>query len=665
MNETFKKRALITIFLTVFTDLLCFGMIIPLSPILARDLGADGLQVGLLISLYSFAQFLFAPFWGRLSDVFGRKPVILCGLAGVACSHIFFAFSTNLTALFLSRFLAGFFGGNISTAMAYIADVTEKKERSKNMGLIGMAFGLGFTVGPALGGLCVFYGRQLGSVPPFGASFSALGAGIISFINCFLAFLLLRESLYLPKKKTRSYLSPFKKTSTFSRPSLFKIWRGLTAPGLGTAFFMSFVLWLALAQIEPVLVLLVQDDFDWEKTSAYWGFAYIGLLMVLTQGFLVRKCIPRFGEKTVNRWGLVNVALGLLFMGLAAQLENGKGLFGSPESVSFLQGAEGDASPSALILLTVGVTLFSIGYSLASTALSGAVSLLSPLSEQGRIFGVNQSLASLARIAGPITGGWMYRDLSHDSPFIFSGLLTLGIFALALRKGTVFPTAGKATEGIDNGKKGNRIGAIFPRLFRRRRKAGKGGDRRTSLKHQPEEDHALFSVDGAQLNRLLEKRISFKLFYLPSEDKPLSTGGRKERDISLKKKYLLQTATDNTDSTEGRVKPSSGHRPSNNLHTDNTDSTEGGMKPSLLFSTEKKEDPFEKTLLKTAEIKTSREVLLLLKKVPKETPLILVCETGGLSKKFASKVRKKGWKNAYYVEGGRATLKKETAPDPP
>ena len=579
MSQIFRKRALITIFFTIFTDLLGFGMIIPLSPILAREFGADGLQVGLLISLYSFAQFLFAPLWGRLSDVFGRKPIILCGLLGVGFSHIWFGFSTTLTSLFLSRFLAGFFGGNISTAMAYIADVTEKRERSKNMGLIGMAFGLGFTVGPALGGLFVLWGHQLGGAPPFGASFAALGAGFISFVNCFMAGLFLRESRSIKKEEgVRSYLSPFKKSSTFSRSSPLTIWQSLLTPRLGVVLFMSFVLWLALAQIEPTLILLVQDDFSWEKTTAYWGFAYIGLLMAFTQGVLVRKWIPRFGERRVNQWGLMGVSLGLFFIGLSSWFVEGKILI------------FGQDIPLGLSLLALGVTLFSLGYSLASTSLSGAVSLLSSSGEQGRVFGVNQSLASLARIAGPVLGGWVYRDISHDSPFIIAGLMAFGIFYLAFRKGDFFPNTGRVSE----------------------QKQKKNINKEDS----EVKDLTLYSIDQVQLSHLLEKRIRFNLFYLSSRGE---LSGTEKSASSMEEREALPVK-------------------------------ERQSLPLNHLSAEEKE--IRERYLKNAQIKSPGEILPLLKKLPKEEPLVFVCETGELSKTFSKEVRDKGWKNAYYVEGG-------------
>ena len=527
MNFSFKNKALIQIFFLLFIDILSFGMIIPLSPILAREFGADGLQVGWLVALYSLAQFIFAPFWGRLSDVFGRKPILLCGLVGVACSHLLFAFSTTLTMLFVSRLLAGFFGGNIATSMAYIADVTEKKHRSKNMGLIGLGFGLGFTLGPALGGLFILMGNQLGVAPPFGASFSAIGAALVSFMNFSWAFFFLKESL---SYKSFSYLSRFKESFLFVRPSLSFILDHFKQPVLGQVLFMSFLLWFALSQIEPTLILLVQDDFFWSKNTTYMGFAYIGVLMAFGQGFLVRKLIPRWGEKKVNVLGLLLAACGLFCIS-ASLIPTG--------SLFFLVGE----IKTGLLVLAFGVTLFSLGYSLSNTSLSGAISLLGPSSSQGSLFGVNQSLSSIARIGGPIFGGWVYRDLSHGSPFVFSGIFAVLSLALACKLWKVFPNSGKKTK-------------------------------------KPEDSDDFYSVDLIQFQNLIEKRIPFKLFRLFSES------------------------------------------------------------------------PLEAPLLKQSEFGTEEEILFKLRAFDKSQPIVFICETELVSKRFAKKVRERGWANTYYILKG-------------
>ncbi len=457
MKKSLKRYALVTIFIAIFADILGFGMIIPLAPILARDFGADGLQVGFLISIYSIVQFIFAPYWGRLSDYFGRKPILLIGLLGMSLAHIWFAFSTSFSHLFFSRIVAGFFGANIVIAMAYISDITHSQERSKNLGLIGMAFGFGFTFGPALGFLFILIGNKLGSAPPYGASFAALGAALVCIINFVMAYFFLKES-----QTSNSKISGSVKSSLFSRPSPSFIWKSLTQPKLGKIFLMSFILWISIAQIEPVLILLVQDDFGWTKSTAYWSFAYIGFLMAFSQGFLVRKLIPFYGERLVNKWGLFLVILGLFLIACSP--------WAHLKSILFFN----------LILLVSGVTFFSVGYSLTSTSLSGALSLLSPKEQQGRIFGVNQSLSSLARILGPLLGGWCYRDLSHSSPFFLASVMGFFAFSLAIWVGKDFPNLGLVS------KKTKDVESLPPS----------------------------YSIDRVQLKNLIDKRIPFHFFQM-------------------------------------------------------------------------------------------------------------------------------------------------------
>lgn len=464
MNKKKQTQSLALIFTVIFLDILGFGMIIPLSPILARDFGGSGFQVGLLISIYAFAQFLSAPLWGRLSDRIGRKPVILTGLLGVTLAHLWFAFSHDLTGLFMSRALAGIFGGNIGAGLASIADVTGKQNRSKNMGLIGLAFGLGFTLGPFLGQFFISIGEGLGSEPPFGIHFASFGAALLELFNFIFTLFFLKESLsYLTKpERKRTLLSSFKKSSLFSRPSLNLIHQSLKTPLLGEVLFISFILWIALAQLEPTLILLVQDDFNWTKKMAYWGFAYIGFLLTFSQGVLVRFLIPRFGERSVNRWGLLSAALGLLFIGVSVLIAH----WGFPFGIW---------NPG-LLLLALAVTLFSFGYSLSNTSLQGALSLLSPSTEQGKIFGVNQSLASIARILGPALGGFFY-DFFHGSPFFAAGTMALGAWFLSVRMGADFPNMGQTV---------------------------------TSKVSPDEED--IYCIEDVQLENLIAKRIHFHFF---------------------------------------------------------------------------------------------------------------------------------------------------------
>jgi len=405
-------------------------MIIPLSPYLARDFGADDLQVGLLMSTYSLAQLICAPFWGYLSDRLGRRPIIITCVIGTLLSYLLFAFAKSLTLLFLSRVLSGVFGSVMALSMACIADVTANTERSKNMGLVGAAIGLGFIIGPFLGGMCGILGNKLGSVPPLGSSFAAIGACVLCTGNLFTAIFYLKESFVPSPTTSQTTFHSF--LSKISALSLKKIWSNVTQlhqsrvqhmitalrlPILRQILFMYFLITTALAGIEMSLFLYIKDEFSWSHFLASLGFTYIGVMMAVTQGFFVRKWMRLFGEYKIAMVGLFIASIG--FAGI------------------------GTTSTTGTLFLAIYVTLLCIGYGLSNTSLSGAVSLLTNKNQQGSIFGVHQSLFSLARIIGPIIGGWLYRDFSHASPFYLSGLLALACFIIGWNTKEHFPEDGK------------------------------------------------------------------------------------------------------------------------------------------------------------------------------------------------------------------------------
>lgn len=379
------------IFLTVFIDLVGFGIIIPLNPYLAREFGADPLQVGLLMTIYSLMQFLCAPFWGHWSDKIGRRPIILLSLLGASMAHLWFAFAETLTTLFLARALAGLFGGNISTAMAYIADVTPKEDRSKGMGLIGAAFGLGFVLGPFIGGIFGHIGEWLGDGPPLGSSLPAVVASLICFINFLMAWRFLTESL--PRLRDKQFQQ--------KRPRFQMLTKYLRRPVMGRLMCVYFLSSLAMAHMEASLFLYVQDLFNWSLVQASFGFAYVGCIMVLTQGVLIRRFMPLWGERRLLLSGLLMAGLGLATIGW---------------------------SSAHIWLLAGAVTLLGIGVGLANPSTTGSISLLAGGEEQGTAMGVNQSLAALGRIMGPALGGWFYRDMGYSTPFWVAGcLMILGV----------------------------------------------------------------------------------------------------------------------------------------------------------------------------------------------------------------------------------------------
>jgi len=423
LSEKTNKRALLAIFVILLLEVTSLAMLIPLIPLLARGFDLGAFKVGLLISAYSMVQFVLLPFWGRLSDILGRKIVIFLGLFGSALAYLLLAFAETWQEVCLSQVMAGFFGGNVAIASAYIADNTLFKTRSKNIGLIGAAFGAGFTIGPILGFLLILVGKQGGQVAPYGVHFVALGAAFLCLLTSIMSIFILSEKNHFPKK--HDFLV-FPKPSLFVRPTINIIWESITQTRRASVLVMSFTLWFVLAQIEPVLILFVQDDFLWSKTMAYGSFMYVGILMLLSQAYLVRKLIPKWGESLTHRRALFIMAVGLLALAVSGLLSSSASFFSLYFFVFFL-----------------GLSFFSIGYSLSNTCLRGAISLLTPDKKQGSVFGVHQSLSALARITGPVFGGFFYQNLSHEAPFLTGGFLTFGILALAFWAKAHFPNHGK------------------------------------------------------------------------------------------------------------------------------------------------------------------------------------------------------------------------------
>lgn len=397
-----KKKQLVIIFLTVFIYLLGFGIIIPIIPMLSRDFGASPLEIGLLMSCYSLMQFLFSPFWGRLSDKWGRRPILLGCLVGEGLSYIVFALAGSLSGLFIARLLAGFFSGSISTASAYISDITPPEERSKGMALIGAAFGLGFVFGPAIGGVLVIWGQKISSSPHFDTSFAAYWVAGLCFANLAFGLKFLTESLV--------------EKSTIQREPRFQlIAKYFAMKAVSPLLFIFLLSSLSMSIMEATLILFMGEKFQWDLKTVSFGFAYIGVIMVVTQGFIVRKLIPKFGEKNVLRIGLFCMVIGL-------------------GGIAF--------APNVAVMAVI-MTFLSVGTGLTNPSTLGSISLLVNPKEQGVAMGVTQSMASLGRIIGPALGGLIYGALSIESPFMLSGALALSAFVIVVKIFAHLPEAGR------------------------------------------------------------------------------------------------------------------------------------------------------------------------------------------------------------------------------
>ncbi|MFO1514671.1 MAG: MFS transporter [Verrucomicrobiota bacterium] len=378
-----KKPSLLIIWLTVFIDLIGFGIVVPMVPLFSRHFGAHGLVIGLIIASFSAMQFLFAPIWGRLSDRIGRRPVLLFSTAGAALSYVLFGIScgveNHLVALCLmvaSRSFAGICGGNITVAQAYIADITPPAERSKKMGLIGMAFGLGFIFGPVIGGLSW---KQLGNSGP-GWVAAALCAA-----NFLLALFILRES----RQPTSEHVAP--------RPRFDQWTHTLGKPRIGLLVGVFFLATFCFSCFESTLPLLVSDNFrldiqsnEASASTVIYLFAYCGIISAFVQGGAIGRLVKKLGEPRLIVASLVFTAVSLALIPFV------KGTTSLSWAVLF-------RSEGLPWLFMLGVlALLSVGSALTRPPLFGLLSNLTPANEQGETIGVAQSAGSLARILGPI-----------------------------------------------------------------------------------------------------------------------------------------------------------------------------------------------------------------------------------------------------------------------
>jgi MFS family permease len=337
-------------------------------------------------------QFLFAPFWGRLSDRWGRRPILLMSLIGGSISYLGFAFAPSLTWLFISRSFAGVFAANISTAHAAMADMSTKKDRASAMGLIGAAFGLGFIVGPSLGALFGYLGNKLGNEAPFGLFFPAFMAFVITLLNFVWAYFKLPETRVADSAPVET------------KPSWWHFGRqSFLVSYLIVVFFLAN---FAMPLMEVMLFPFVNDRFNWGFEQSGMGFAVVGLVMAFTQGYLVRKVMPKWGERKTAVIGMAVLGVSFYLISLS----------------------------HTLALLSVAMLLLAIGNGLMRPSLLGIVSLLSSEKEQGVVMGASQSAASMGRILGPILGGWLYTTQGQPSPFFAAGCFTLlGFFALIFK----------------------------------------------------------------------------------------------------------------------------------------------------------------------------------------------------------------------------------------
>lgn len=384
-----KKSPLVILFLTVFIDLLGFGMVLPLLPYYAVDLHADAFQVGLLLTVYSLMQMIFSPIWGGLSDRIGRRPVLIGSLLGSSVGLVLFGLSGSLLMLFASRAFSGITAATISIAQAYIADSTTPENRTRGMALIGMAFGLGFVFGPAFGGLLAGYGH---GVPAF------VAAGI-ALANCLFAVFRLPESLP-PERRGEKAVRGF---------SVSRLARSANIPGMPVLMLVYFFTIFAFATMEATFPLLTREHFGFNEMKNGYVFAYLGVLIVIVQGGM-RQVVKRVGEKKL-------IIAGTLFLAI--------GLGALPW-------------PASIPLLLLALVPLAVGNGITNPSLTSLISLTAETGAQGETLGTAQSLASLGRLLGPLWGGFAYEKLGMDTSYAIAGgiMVVLMLAAFAIRPKT-------------------------------------------------------------------------------------------------------------------------------------------------------------------------------------------------------------------------------------
>lgn len=369
------------LFLIVLVDLIGFGIIIPLLPFFAEHFGASPFQVGMLMASYSMSQLVAAPVWGRISDRVGRRPVLIATLIGMTGGSAALAFADSLAMLFAVRILTGFMAGNISTAFAYVADVTAPESRARGMGMVGAAFGLGFIAGPAIGGL-------LAGPDPANADYQtpALAAAALSALAFVLTLFLLPESRPSAARAARSGAA-----ADFARPWLDALRRPRLSGMVGLMFLATFV----FAGMESTFAIWSRRQFGWGPEQNGYLFAFVGLLSAAIQGGAIGRLAARFGERRLVSAGAILLALGL-------------------GAVPFVQHVS---------LLVAAIALAGAGFSLVSPALNSLISLEAAESERGGIMGIARSSTTLARVLGPAWAGAIFGLIGKDAPFISGGLL--------------------------------------------------------------------------------------------------------------------------------------------------------------------------------------------------------------------------------------------------
>ena len=404
LTPVMKRSPLLVVFITIFIDLLGFGIIIPILPNYTKDLGATALEVGLIAGVYSLMNFFFSPFWGTLSDRFGRKPIILISILITASSYFLFSFSNTLALVFLSRFLAGIGSANISTVQACVADISKPENRTKMMGIIGAAFGLGFIFGPPVGGFVKHH---------YGIEWVGYIAMSLCIINFVMAFFLLPETIKEKNPEASFALHPFKELRGAFRKELIR-----------DLFFINFLYITAFAAMQITIPLLWKNHYHITDEGIGYIFMFIGIASASVQAGMIGWLNKNFGERRLLISGAVMMMIALALVPIAPQ-----NLF--------------------IPMLALIIILISVANGCITPTLTSLISKNSAATEQGQMLGLNMSFASLARVVGPAFGGFVY-DFDFTLPYFIGAAIMMCAWIFAVRVLNL-----KDGAGMNNGSEKN------------------------------------------------------------------------------------------------------------------------------------------------------------------------------------------------------------------
>jgi len=375
-----SRSTLFILLSIVVVDLIGFGIVMPVLPFYARDFGVTATTLGLLMMSYAAAQFVCAPLWGRLSDRVGRRPVILFSVAGTSASLLFFGLAESILWLFVARVLAGGFAANVSVASAYISDVTNEDERTRWMGMLGASFGVGFILGPIIGGL----------LSPLGYRVPMLVAAGLAFINLIYAAFSLKE----PDRHVD-------RGATAVSASRFSVLRG---PEVRRLCLIYFVYSIAVSQLETIFAFFMIDRFEFDALEVAWIFVGMAIVMGGIQGGGMKPLSARYSEKQLAVTGSLLLGLGFVLL---------------------------PSAPTWAVLL-LPLALAAVGRAITQPPLMSLTSMAATSDTRGVVMGTFQSSASLARVVGPVLAGLLY-DLAEPGPFYLAAALMGLAFLLSRR----------------------------------------------------------------------------------------------------------------------------------------------------------------------------------------------------------------------------------------